>query len=49
MKHLAHRIGCFILPKYMMKSYTAAQIEDDKEAKAISYIKKSRTAATAIG
>lgn len=35
MKHLAHRIGCFILPKYMMKSYTAAQSEDDKDAKVV--------------
>ena len=30
-KHLAHRVGCFILPKYMMKSYCAVNTTDDDQ------------------
>jgi len=30
MKNLAHRIGCFILPKYMMKSYCVANTLGDE-------------------
>ena len=46
MKHLAHRIGCFILPKYMMKAYCESNAQDEGQKlpeQIIDYFKHVRS------